>query len=371
MANSSFIAKQRHVQLHEPLIEVTDTTRSGYRQAIHAYLQIKSYGDGGVDVITPIVEKATYTMSDPADLINVAIEQLVLHRFELPAFRTLDDLVSRIRTQTHFTLYQQTTKRLTPEETEILKSLLKRPFGTTRYPVTRLKALPAKASLKHIRDWEKHLAWLENILDPAPHLVDLTHTKMEQFATQGYQMEVSDLHDIKSPNHKYTLLLCLLHQMQVRTRDQLTMMYLRRVNRMHISGKKKLRKLREVYETMTDEMVNTFADIVESTAQTSIDEVDDDQQLQQDAQLGRQVRHIITSGGGVTYFKNNYELLSALQNNNYLPLLQDYYRRHRAMFFRVTQQLHIHATIQDKRLLQALEFVQENRTNKLCRISSR
>ena len=31
--------------------------------------------------IAPIVQQATYTMSDPADLINVAIEQLILHRF--------------------------------------------------------------------------------------------------------------------------------------------------------------------------------------------------------------------------------------------------------------------------------------------------
>ncbi|MCP5100968.1 MAG: DUF4158 domain-containing protein, partial [Chloroflexi bacterium] len=186
---------------------------------MHEHLQIRPYGDGGAAVITPIIRQATYTMSDPADLINVAIEQLVLHRFELPAFRTLDDLVSRVRLQTHFTLYQQATERLSPEESVILDSLLERPSKVMRYPVTRLKALPAKASLKHIRAWEEHLAWLESLLDPNPHLTKLIHTKIEQFATQGYQMEVSDLHDIQSPLHRRTLLLCLLQQMQVRTRD--------------------------------------------------------------------------------------------------------------------------------------------------------
>ena len=33
-------------------------------------------------------------MSDPADLLNVAIEHLIAQRFELPAFSTLDRLVS-------------------------------------------------------------------------------------------------------------------------------------------------------------------------------------------------------------------------------------------------------------------------------------
>ena len=36
------------------------------------------------------VTQAAYTMSDPADLINVAIEHLIQQRFELPAFQTLD-----------------------------------------------------------------------------------------------------------------------------------------------------------------------------------------------------------------------------------------------------------------------------------------
>jgi hypothetical protein len=247
-----------------------------------------------------------------------------------------------------------------------LDALLERPSKGTRYPVTRLKALPAKASLKHIHAWEKHLAWLEGILDPNPHLTGLTQTKIEQFATQGYQMEVGDLLDIQSPRHRRTLLLCLLQQMQVRARDQLTMMYLKRINLMHVSGKKRLRKLRETYETMTDEMVNTFAEIMVSTEQTQIDQKDDKNeavQQQQDTQLGQEVRQIIRKNGGITHFKNNYELLSALQNNNYLPLLQPYYRRHRATFFRLTQQLSIRTTVQSKGLLQALDFIQERRNS--------
>ena len=81
-----YIAQQRYPHMQMPVTKVTDTTRSTYRRAIHDYLQIRLYGDGGVAIITPIVQQATYTMSDPADLINVAIEQLILHRFELPAF---------------------------------------------------------------------------------------------------------------------------------------------------------------------------------------------------------------------------------------------------------------------------------------------
>src|SRR5690606_40628806 len=63
----------------------------------------------------------------------------------------------------------------------------------TRNGFTRLKALPAKASLKWVRLWEKHLERLEKIMDPQPFLAGLPSTKVEQFASQAYQMEISDI----------------------------------------------------------------------------------------------------------------------------------------------------------------------------------
>ena len=40
-------------------------------------------------------------MDHPADLINVAIEDLVRQRFELPAFSTLDALATHVRAAVH------------------------------------------------------------------------------------------------------------------------------------------------------------------------------------------------------------------------------------------------------------------------------
>jgi hypothetical protein len=38
---------------------------------------VTSYSLGGAETAQRVVEKAAYTMSDPADLINVAVEHLV------------------------------------------------------------------------------------------------------------------------------------------------------------------------------------------------------------------------------------------------------------------------------------------------------
>ena len=67
--------------------------RSRYRQLIRSYLAVTAYSEGGAWLVEQAARQAAYTMSDPADLLNVAIEHLIAQRFELPAFSALDRLV--------------------------------------------------------------------------------------------------------------------------------------------------------------------------------------------------------------------------------------------------------------------------------------
>jgi hypothetical protein len=58
------------------------------RRVIRAYLDIHRYSQGGRELIEMAVTEAAQTMSDPADLINLAIELLIQQRYQLPAFST-------------------------------------------------------------------------------------------------------------------------------------------------------------------------------------------------------------------------------------------------------------------------------------------
>ena len=60
-----------------------------------------SFGDAGRALVTWTVRAAAATMSDPADLINRAIEALVEADIDLPAFSTLDRLVGHLRAEVH------------------------------------------------------------------------------------------------------------------------------------------------------------------------------------------------------------------------------------------------------------------------------
>jgi hypothetical protein len=155
------IATLRGIVLKRPLLNVSQRTRVRYRQVIHTYLNVKPYGTGGQEAIEPIIRKAALTMSDPADLINVAIEQLVLNHYELPGYSTLDQYVNHLRHQTHLALYRQTTANLSGDAIAALDTLLQKADHETRYPVTRLKALPATASLNAMQEWEPQTTYFD------------------------------------------------------------------------------------------------------------------------------------------------------------------------------------------------------------------
>jgi hypothetical protein len=139
--------------------EGAERTTYRYRQFVRAYLNIHPYAQGGAVVVESATRTAAYTMSDPADLINVAIEQLIHHRFELPAFSTLDRQVNHIRHEVHQVLYTRVVAQLKEEQRQALDELLAVPPGYRHTPFTRLKEAPGPATLRHLRRWEERLTY--------------------------------------------------------------------------------------------------------------------------------------------------------------------------------------------------------------------
>nr|WP_041661395.1 DUF4158 domain-containing protein [Acaryochloris marina] len=89
------------VGLHGFQLDLTTYDRSPTRyrhlNIIRGYLQITKYGPQAKAVIEASMEKAAVTKHELADLINVAIEELVRHRLELPAFIALDRAARQVR----------------------------------------------------------------------------------------------------------------------------------------------------------------------------------------------------------------------------------------------------------------------------------
>ena len=301
-------------------------------------------------MVADVVRDAAETMSDPADLINRAIEALQTAAIDLPAFSALDRLVSRLRAEVHGRMYDRIAARLAPEHATVLETLLVRPPDGMTTGFNRLKQAPGPASPKTIGLWTDRLEWLGSLLDPEPLLDGIAHTKLRQFAAEAAALEVSDLLDTAQPGKRDMLLLALLRQARMRCRDELIEMLLRRIRRTQAAAKEQLDDLHDQHRAMEEALIGVFGQVLET-----------EQEQDTDAAFGRQVRTLLSEQGGAAALTQQCETVSAWHRGNDLPLLWSIHARHRVLLFRLIDLMNVQFATQDRSLLDALAIVSANR----------
>jgi TnpA family transposase len=321
-----------------------------YQTAVRTHLGARPYDEAAKCLVIDTTREAAETMSDPADLINRAVEALEAAAIDLPAFSTLDRLVNSIRAEVHGKIYAWVVERLTAEHQAKLDGLLIKASNSTTTSFNRLKQTPGPATPKTIRLWIERLEWLAGLTDPDPFLEGITHTKLRQFASEAAALEVNDLLDISRPGKRQTLLLSLLRQARMRCRDELIEMMLRRVRRTQAAAKEQLEALHDQHRETEEALIGIFGQVLE-TAQAE----------QTDTAFGCQVRRLLAEQGGVETLSEQCETVSAWHNKNELPLLWPIHARHRSLLFQLVELLDIRSATQDTSLLDALSLVRRLR----------
>ncbi|MFT6810501.1 MAG: hypothetical protein ACJA01_003745 [Saprospiraceae bacterium] len=293
-----------------------------YRQFIRAYLQVKSWSAEAEHIIIDVVSKVAYTMSDPADLINAALEALSDNRYELPAFSTIERLVKHIRQGVHEQIYKQVASSLDASQKEALNELLIVGEVNRQSGFTQMKNTPGKTTIQQMRQWSQRIKWLCSIIEPGTILIQVPHTKVRQFAAQAEQLELGDMKDISHSEKRYTLLLCFLYHRQTTTRDELINMFLKRMRKLHRRAKEELKLIHEHHRKWEEQMMSVFNQVLLQATPSC-----------KDAALGKNVRTILESSGGVDYLTQQYQMLAAYHANNHFPLLWAKHKAQRSIIF--------------------------------------
>ncbi len=101
----------------------TSGTRWRHITLIRKHLLINPYNAEARRIIVKSMANAARTKNDLADIINVAIEELVHHRYELPVFSTLVRAAKRVRPTVYRAFYRQVRQHLNQESCQNLDSL--------------------------------------------------------------------------------------------------------------------------------------------------------------------------------------------------------------------------------------------------------
>jgi hypothetical protein len=105
---------RRSLRLPEATRPVYASTRTAerHRNLIRERSEVVYDPAGARKVAAEAIEEAARRKNDPADLINIALERLVEGSYELPAFRTLNDMAATIRARVNEEIFAVVAGRL-------------------------------------------------------------------------------------------------------------------------------------------------------------------------------------------------------------------------------------------------------------------
>jgi TnpA family transposase len=318
-------------------------TRKRHIALIREFQSVTSYGAKARKVVIRSMGQAARTKNDLADIINVAIEELVHHRYELPIFNTLVRAAKRVRGTVDRAFYRQVSQSLNHEECKQLDSLFATTEPSSKTPWLELKQDAGKPILKNLKALVWQLKWLSELNTYQDALSHIPNVKLKHFATEAMSLDAARMKELES-HKRYTLAAALIITQSARTLDDLASMLIRRMQKIHVKAKEALNKYREEYQARTDRLITTLRDVI--VAYSTEGEV-----IQRFTEIEKAL------GENPDQLLTECEAHLAYTGNNYYPFLWRFYRSHRAILFQILKQVKLRSTTQDKSVEASIQFL--------------
>ena len=322
-------------------------TRRRHLSAIRQQLKIEASGPAAQQALTTAMEKMVEIQHDLVDLINVAIEELVRQRFELPGFTTLVQAARDIRAAYNETIYQRVGEALDGAARMQLDQLFYRPEGELTTPWNEVKREPDQPKLSELQNLVERLHWLKPLQTGTEALAGLSDVKREHFAAEALTLDATAMKEM-TERKRNTLTVALLQARYSQTLDDIADVFIKRVKGMHYKAKDALEKYRVESQQRTDALISKLRQIAIAH---SIEGEVADRFAAVDCILGDDPKELIAQCDDHL----------AYADNNYLPFLPKFYRSHRAVLFRFLVVVPLHPSTQDDSLMQAIQFIQAHR----------
>ncbi len=207
------------------------------------------------------IRKTAQSKDDPADLINVALEELIRLRCELPGYTTLDAMAASIRTEVNTGFFQTVAGRLDAAARARLARLLVVDPVSRRSEFDRLKDVAKAASLSKFKERLALLADIEAIGPAGAWLQGVPPGKIGHFAGEARVTDAADMRKV-TEDKRLTLIASLVHTAATGVRDDVVTMFCKRMAAIHKRGRDHLEALREAHRAESERLLGVFGDVL-------------------------------------------------------------------------------------------------------------
>jgi hypothetical protein len=318
------------------------------RKLVREFVGVSGYDRTARGIAARASVTAARTREDLADIVNMAIEELVRQRYELPTVGTLLRIARAARALVNRGYYRQVAAAIPPESRERLQALLVVPEGEARSTWDQVKTPPRRPSSKHLREFLRHLTWLRSqTVDGV--FADVPDQKVHQFAAEAFTLNAADLLRV-SESKRITLIAALLQRQVAQSLDDVANMYVRLIQRMHNKAKVLLNEHREQNADETDSLIAILREATLACQENT----------DREARLTAVENILLPDAENIV---RRCDAHAALAGNNYLPFLSRFYRDQRSVFLQVLEHLAPISTSQDRSVEEAIAFVLAHRAH--------
>ena len=127
---------------------------------VRSYLGVTRFSDAARKLMLRFCLASSRVREDLADVVNMAIEELVRQRYELPGFSTLFRAARPARFAVNRGCYRQIRQATDPLTRAHIAALFEKDSAEWRSSWDRLKSQPSQPTVKRIRAFLVHLDWL-------------------------------------------------------------------------------------------------------------------------------------------------------------------------------------------------------------------
>jgi hypothetical protein len=248
----------------EDVAAEADAVRTGkrHRQFVRDRLKMKYEAARVREVAEAAIRKAVQSKDNPDDLINVALDELVRQRCELPGYTTLDAMATSIRAEVNSGMFRVVAARPSRAERARLERLLLVDPATRRSEFDRLKAPAQAATITKLKERLAHLAALDAMGPADVWLEGIPPDKVTHFAGEARVTDAADMRKVTGDDKRLTLLISLVHECRTTARDDVGTMFCKRIAALHKKGRELLDELHEQHRAESERLIGVLGDVL-------------------------------------------------------------------------------------------------------------
>lgn len=234
-------ARRKHVGIIRRFLDVNPPTATGKLLLRNTFIE------------------AALIKEDVADIINVGIEVLIRHRYELPAFDSLIRTARSTRAEANQALYSRVQTAVGKEGAAFLDALFVVGDDPRRVSAWNdLKQDPARPTVYGMRHLLARFKLLTDLAGYNRALKTLPVVKISQWALEGNALDAASMADLV-PARRYAIILAVSQQRLGVVTDDLCDIFCKQMNKISRAAEAELQQYLDDNQGKTDEILRRYA----------------------------------------------------------------------------------------------------------------